>query len=79
MCRVDMSYFDSIDINAALAVVSEVGADMSRLPTVKRLTSWLTDDVRTTKSDIESAYFRRFHCVPPGPVCRWSPTTLSKN
>ena len=35
MCGVDLTRIDGVDVTTALAVVSEVGADMSRLPTVK--------------------------------------------
>ena len=30
-----------VDVTPALAVVSEVGADMAKFPTVKHFTSWL--------------------------------------
>lgn len=41
MCGVDLTRIDGIDVTTALAVVSEIGADMSRFPTVKHFTSWL--------------------------------------
>ena len=41
MCSVDLTRIDGIDVTTTLAVVSEVGADMSRFPTVKHFTSWL--------------------------------------
>ena len=41
MCGVDLTRIDGIDVTTALAVISEVGADMSRFPTVKHFTSWL--------------------------------------
>ncbi len=41
MCGVDLTRIDGIDVTTALAVVSEVGADMSRFPSVKHFTSWL--------------------------------------
>jgi hypothetical protein len=41
MCGVDLTRIDGIDVTTALAVVSEVGTDMSRFPTVKHFTSWL--------------------------------------
>jgi transposase len=41
MCGVDLTRIDGVDVTTALAVVSEVGADMSRFPTVKHFTSWL--------------------------------------
>ena len=41
MCGVDLTRIDGIDVTTALAVVSEVGADMTRFPTVKHFTSWM--------------------------------------
>ena len=41
MCGVDLTRIDGIDVTTALAVLSEIGADMSRFPTVKHFTSWL--------------------------------------
>ncbi|MGH8700495.1 MAG: IS110 family transposase [Burkholderiales bacterium] len=41
MCGVDLTRIDGIDVTTALAVLSEVGADMSKFPTVKHFTSWL--------------------------------------
>ena len=41
MCGVDLTRIDGVDVTTALAVVSEVGTDMSRFPTVKHFTSWL--------------------------------------
>ena len=41
MCGVDLTRIDGIDITTALAVVSEVGTDMSRFPTDKHFASWL--------------------------------------
>ena len=41
MCGVDLTRIDGIDVTTALAVLSEVGADMSRFTTVKHFTSWL--------------------------------------
>jgi transposase len=41
MCGVDLTRIDGIDVTTALAVVSEIGVDMSRLPTIKHFTSWL--------------------------------------
>ena len=41
MCGVDLTRIDGIDVTTALAVVSEIGTDMSRFPTVKHFTSWL--------------------------------------
>jgi transposase len=41
MCGVDLTRIDGIDVTTALAVISEIGADLSRFPTVKHFTSWL--------------------------------------
>lgn len=41
MCGVDLTRIDGVDVTTALAVVSEIGTDMSRFPTVKHFTSWL--------------------------------------
>jgi transposase len=41
MCGVDLTRIDGIDVTTALAVLSEVGSDMSRFATVKHFTSWL--------------------------------------
>lgn len=41
MCGVDLTRIDGIDVTTALAVVSEIGVDMSRFATVKHFTSWL--------------------------------------
>ena len=41
MCGVDLTRIDGVDVTTALAVVSEVGADMSKFPSVKHFTSWL--------------------------------------
>ena len=41
MCGVDLTRIDGIDVTTALAVVSEIGTDMSRFATVKHFTSWL--------------------------------------
>jgi len=41
MCGVDLTRIDGIDVTTALVVVSEIGADLSRFPTVKHFTSWL--------------------------------------
>lgn len=38
---VDLTAIDGIDANTALKIVSEVGTDLSRWPTVKHFTSWL--------------------------------------
>jgi transposase len=41
MCGVDLTRIDGIDITTALTVISEVGPDMSRFPTVKHFAAWL--------------------------------------
>ena len=41
MCGVDLTRIDGIDVTTALAVVAEIGVDLSRFPTVKHFTSWL--------------------------------------
>jgi hypothetical protein len=41
MCGVDLTRIDGVDVTTALAVVSEVGADMARFPSVRHFTSWL--------------------------------------
>ncbi|MDO9315817.1 MAG: IS110 family transposase [Burkholderiaceae bacterium] len=41
MCGVDLTRIDGIDVTTALAVVSEIGVDMTRFPTIKHFTSWL--------------------------------------
>ncbi len=41
MCGVDLTRIDGIDVTTALAVVSEVGTDMTRFRSVKHFTSWL--------------------------------------
>jgi transposase len=42
MCGVDLTRIDGIDVTTALVVISEVGADMTKFPTVKHFTSWLS-------------------------------------
>ncbi len=41
MCGVDLTRIDGIDVTTALAVVSEIGVDMGRFPSIKHFTSWL--------------------------------------
>ncbi len=41
MCGVDLTRIDGVDVTTALAVISEVGADMSRFKTDKHFASWL--------------------------------------
>jgi transposase len=41
MCGVDLTRIDGIEVSTALAVISEVGTDMSRFPSDKHFASWL--------------------------------------
>jgi len=41
MCGVDLTRIDGVDVTTALAVVSEVGVDMSRFKSDKHFASWL--------------------------------------
>src|SRR4051812_34183100 len=41
MCGVDLTRIDGIDVTTALAVISETGADMSRLASAAHFASWL--------------------------------------
>jgi transposase len=41
MAGVDLTVLEGINANTALVLLSEVGPDVSRFPTVKRFTSWL--------------------------------------
>ena len=41
MCGVDLTRIDGIEVTTALKVMSEVGTDLSRFPSVKHFTSWL--------------------------------------
>jgi transposase len=41
VCGVDLTRIDGIDVTTAMTVISEIGPDMSRFPTVKHFTSWL--------------------------------------
>jgi transposase len=41
VCGVDLTRIDGIDVSTALVVLSEIGSDLSRFPTVKHFTSWL--------------------------------------
>lgn len=40
-CGVDLTRIDGIDVTTALTVISEVGPDMSRFPSVKHFACWL--------------------------------------
>ena len=41
ICGIDLTKIDGIDVLTAQVVVSEIGFDMSKWPTVKHFTSWL--------------------------------------
>jgi len=41
LCGVDLTRIDGIEVTTALAVISEVGTDMTRFASVKHFTSWL--------------------------------------
>ena len=41
MCGVDLTRIDGIDVGTAMTVMAELGADMSRFPTVKHFAAWL--------------------------------------
>ena len=41
VCGVDLTRIDGIDVSTALVILSEIGADLGRFPTVKHFTSWL--------------------------------------
>jgi transposase len=41
ICGVDLTRIDGIDVTTAMTVISEIGTDMGRFPTVKHFTSWL--------------------------------------
>ena len=40
MCGVDLTRIDGVDVTTALAVVSEVGADLARFPSDEHFASW---------------------------------------
>lgn len=63
VCGVDLTRINGIDVTTALAVISEVGADMSRFPTVKHFTSWLglCPGTRITGGKVISSKTK--HCV----------------
>lgn len=41
MAGVDLTVLEAIDANTAMVLLSEIGPDVSRFPTVKQFTSWL--------------------------------------
>jgi transposase len=61
MCGVDLTRIDGIEVTTVLAVISETGADMSRFPTIKHFTSWLTlcPGTRITGGKVISGKTRR--------------------
>lgn len=61
MCGVDLTRIDGIDITTALTVISEVGPDMSRFPTIKHFAAWLglCPWTRITGSKVISGKTRR--------------------
>lgn len=66
MCGVDLTRIDGIDVTTALAVLREIGADMSRFPTVKHFTSWLglCPGTKITGGKVMSGKTKR--CAPSG-------------
>ena len=68
MCGVDLTRLDGVDVTTALAVVFEVGADMSRFPTVKHFTSWLClcPGTKITGGKVMSG---KTHSVPTSAEC----------
>ncbi len=63
VCGVDLTRINGINVTTALAVISEVGTDMSRFPTVKHFTSWLglCPGTRITGGKVISSKTK--HCV----------------
>ncbi len=61
MCGVDLTRIDGIDVTTALAVVSEVGGDMTRFPSDKHFASWmgLCPGTRITGGKVLSGKTRR--------------------
>jgi transposase len=41
MCGVDLTRIDGIDVTTAMTVIAEIGADLSKFPSIKHFTSWL--------------------------------------
>ena len=50
MCGVDLTRIDGIDVTTALAVISEIGADMSRFATIEHFASLARACVRAPRS-----------------------------
>jgi transposase len=42
VCGVDLTTIPGVDVNTVAKIISEIGADLSRFPTVKHFTSWLS-------------------------------------
>jgi len=61
MAGVDLTVLEGIDESTALAILGEVGTDMSRFPTVKQFTSWLglCPQHQTSAGKIHSRRVRR--------------------
>jgi transposase len=61
MCGVDLTRIDGIDVTTALAVISEVGVDMSRFASAKAFASWLglCPGTRITGGKVMSGKTRR--------------------
>ena len=90
-CGVDLTRIDGIDITTALTVISEVGPDMSRFPTVKHFAAWLglCPGTQITGGKVMSGKTRRVAnraaprpCVSPLPPCAsasrlWAPTSAA--
>jgi transposase len=75
MCGVDLTRIDGIDVTTALAVVSEIGTDMSRFPTRQALRqSWLglCPGTKITGGKVMSGKTKRVPIAQPRP-CAWPP------
>ena len=61
MCGVDLTRIDGINVTTALAVISEIGSDMGRFPSVRHFTSWLglCPGTRITGGKVMSGKTRR--------------------
>ncbi len=70
MTGVDLTKIDGIDGYTALKLISEIGLDMTRWPTVKHFTSWLglCPGNKITGGKVKSS--RTYHMVRPSAVWR---------
>ncbi|MDE2397252.1 MAG: transposase [Burkholderiales bacterium] len=61
VCAVDLTRVDGIDMPTTLAVVSEIGTELTRFPTVKHFTSWLglCPGTKITRGKVMSGKARR--------------------